>query len=316
MPADLQTYEGRSVLKPFVGFPGRLFRGKIEFARGSVTKACPKGLWDVMYDDGDKETSPLDELLPYVLPSGARPELGSQYLGQLVCTTEVPRGIPQQWDIYDRDDWHRLLSQLMPWHWSKGAVTRLRNRVVDAVESMGGVDAVRHVTDAAEITPLLEAVRWDQFSEVLDPWAGSQTISTVLSSKLPELKFVDNDLDEATECSQHLDALQPIHLASWVEQLRCPVVVTSPFFACLDIAVPLLIAHFPACFIHVPCTWVFSATPQRQAFIAQLVDEGRLQIITNLARGSAGAWRCCWFCVFHTEELRMRTMVKDLLVQW
>ena len=188
--------------------------------------------------------------------------------------------------------------------------------MVAAVDSMGSGSTIRHVTDAAEIAPLFDAVQWGQVGTVLDPWAGSQTISQVMRAQLPHVNFVDNDLDPATKCEYHMDALQPMNLIQCGHLLERPAVVTSPFFACLDVAVPLLITYFPVCFIHVPCTWVFSATPQRQAYIAQLVEEGRVQIITNLARGSAGAWRCCWFCVFDTEDTRRNVMTRDLLVQW
>ena len=76
----------------------------------------------------------------------------------------------------------------------------------------------------------------------------------------------------------------------------------------MDLAVPLMARFCPILFVHVPCKWVFSATETRSRWLQDLKDEGRLHLIANLPRGSAGPWRCYWLVILQHPEQRLEVM--------
>ena len=148
---------------------------------------------------------------------------------------------------------------------------------------------------------------------MFDPWAGEATIERVLQARLPHLQVVGNEIDPRCKAHTSLDALQPENWERW----RCGVgpqrrpydaIVCSPYFPALDLAIPLMLQFTDVLFVHVQCTYVFSATDYRNAWFKELSDAGTMRIITNLPRGNSGAWKCCWLCIFRTRQLAQDIM--------
>jgi len=210
-----------------------------------------------------------------------------------------------------------MLKTLLPERkWDAGAVTR-RARLVSAGMLLAlGPQPIRHQTAVAEISPLLKYVRWDQFSVAFDPWAGVGTIPRVLCEAYPHLSAHGNELDPRCKAYSTLDALQPGNWALWRQDLQYDVVVCSPYFPALDLAVPLMMEFAPVLFVHVRVDWLFSSSVQRQEWLGRLDAAGRTVIIVNLPRGNSGSLSCCWLGIFDTPALRARYMVQDRPLIW
>ena len=115
------------------------------------------------------------------------------------------------------------------------------------------------------------------------------------------------------DANSHKDALQP---GNWVQWMRLGVraVVTSPFFAMLDLAVPLMVAACEVVMVHVPGSWTVNAPEPRATWLAELTAQGRVQFVANLPKGNAGREKCCWMCIFRTRELKQEVMRSTDLV--
>ena len=102
-----------------------------------------------------------------------------------------------------------------------------------------------------------------------------------------------------------LDALRHSTYAKLQEGKHIHVMVTSPFFAVLDLALPIAIfyAHHAVC-CHVPGHYVTNGPAPRMEWLRHNQSQGRLMIIAGLmARGPMGR-RCMWLCVFRSAALR------------
>ncbi len=86
------------------------------------------------------------------------------------------------------------------------------------------------------------------------------------------------------------------------------VIVTSPWFAVLDLALPLAVeaAQVAAC-IHVPGHYMASGLGPRYAYLRQLQHCNRLVVLLGLPCGPMG-WRCTWIVVFNYAALRAKLL--------
>ena len=111
---------------------------------------------------------------------------------------------------------------------------------------------------AGEVHPLLAAIDFSGCSSFYDPFAGAGTVSTVFASA--GFRVRDNDLNPFWGTVTSADALQP---GSYL--LPYQIIVTSPPFEFLDLAVPLLAAKasVAAC-VHVPGHWLSNPRTARQ----------------------------------------------------
>ena len=161
-------------------------------------------------------------------------------------------------------------------------------------------------TSGAEVESLCDFLDLTQLGVVLDPWVGTGTVARVLESMGVTTRT--NDLNPSRKAHTHLDALQPGLYRSTARQVSIDGVITSPWFAVLDIALPLavLAARTVAC-VHVPGHYVTDAHPARCAYLKGLMAQGRLHILWNLPKGAMGR-RCGWLLVFASSTLR------DLLI--
>ena len=227
--------------------------------------------------------------------------------------------LPFTWSVTDASAWEQMLSSLMPHpqgRWPKSTCTRL---VQDVVAQRSKVSSgpfkgntIRHATTLDEVHALLPHIKWSSLSSCLDPMSGTNTISSVLQSS-PDARHVrvySNDWDDAVPADSHDDALQPRTWVRWASRWTADAVVTSPYFAFLDLLVPLMLLFVPVLIVHVPSTWLFSATPQRRRWLQEQYTAGRLHIVSNLPRGAPGPWRCCWAIFTQSSELLQAVVVR------
>jgi hypothetical protein len=108
----------------------------------------------------------------------------------------------------------------------------------------------------------------------------------------------------------HGNALDP----RFYEQLQrvhghFDVIITSPWFRMLDLAIPVMYAHVRhALFVHVPHYYMGNMPTQRREWFAQL--GGLVHVISNLPVGPLGR-RCEWLCLF--TNMRSRRTILRLL---
>ena len=100
-----------------------------------------------------------------------------------------------------------------------------------------------------------------------------------------------NDLNPLQGAAVSEDALQP----SFYENHPAEFYVTSPYFAVLDIALPLMLRFATvAVMVHVPGHYLFDPTEPRQRFFQSLV--GRMAVLAGLPKGPLGR-RCAWLVI-------------------
>ena len=87
------------------------------------------------------------------------------------------------------------------------------------------------------------------------------------------------------------------------------LIITSPYFSLLDLALPLAAAFArKAVFIHCPCWYFSDATDGRFRFLREFARTDRLFVIFGLPRGPVGR-RCLWLCLFRDDAAK-RDMLK------
>ena len=210
------------------------------------------------------------------------------------------------WDIGSADDWGHMLQYYMPHPtgWNQGVLTKIAHKVSDQAYPQEGRPRIRHLTTPEEVRHLIPHIKWDKLKIGLDPWSGTSTIARELkdTKSSRHIRMFLNDIDPETTANDHKDALQPKNWVRWKRYFKQDFVITSPYFGALDIAVPVMAQYTKVLLVHVPGTWIFSATPQRRAWLTSLTDDGRLRVIMNLPRGNAGAWRSCWMIITDCKE--------------
>jgi hypothetical protein len=89
-----------------------------------------------------------------------------------------------------------------------------------------------------------------------------------------------NNINPAHKAHTHEDALQPVFCRRRLREGPVDATVTSPWFAMLDLALPLAVptASEMVC-SRVPGHYVTDATAPRRAWLAALKDQGRLHLI-------------------------------------
>ncbi|KAK3249588.1 hypothetical protein CYMTET_40991 [Cymbomonas tetramitiformis] len=182
-----------------------------------------------------------------------------------------------------------------------------RAQVREASALQWGLELV--ITVPSEVRRLATEVDWKSIDGVWDPWAGTGVISEVMVEQWPQLRFMNNDWNPQLGWSEARDALQPGNYRIWKEKYGvCDAVVTSPWFAALDIAFPLAVmaSRVVAC-VHVPSYYLTDMTESRAAYFRRLSQSGRLHVIGHLEHGPIGR-RCMWVLVFKNPLVRAKML--------
>ena len=262
--------------------------GRLGTARFTNAEARPY-YFDIEYDDGGKETRKSTTYVRNrLLPHGAA-----------VSTT------PPGWDLTTAHGVESALQQLMPGEWSKGHMARLASLI--AATHVDACAAQLVATTAQELQALQDLLDFSQISAVLDPWAGTGVIKRELGKT--GMLVVDNGINPQHRTDLHMDALQPALYLHAAKHCAVDAVVSSPWFAVLDLALPLAIAasRMVAC-VHVPGHYITDAHPIRARYLAELMAAHRLHVLWNLPKGPMGR-RCGWLLVFASPALK-RALVR------
>ncbi|KAK3284418.1 hypothetical protein CYMTET_7919 [Cymbomonas tetramitiformis] len=182
-----------------------------------------------------------------------------------------------------------------------------RAQVREASALQWGLELV--ITVPSEVRRLATEVDWKSIDGVWDPWVGTGVISEVMVEQWPQLRFMNNDWNPQLGWSEARDALQPGNYRIWKEKYGgCDAVVTSPWFAALDIAFPLAVmaSRVVAC-VHVPSYYLTDMTESRAACFRRLSQSGRLHVIGHLEHGPIGR-RCMWVLVFKNPLVRAKML--------
>jgi hypothetical protein len=260
----------------------------------------------VEFEGGEKESMQLPTAEKYLLPAeAARPAAAAV---QLAATGL--EALPPVWALGEPAELRKALQQLMPGPWDARAVSRLSGQISAAREdaARGGQNLQCVPTAPEEVSWLLDRVQLAECRCVLEPFNGTGTITKML--RAAGLTVHSNDLSLARDAHLHSDALQP-RFYTTIErtaQLQLDAIVTSPWFAVLDVALPLIVAaaRVVAC-IHVPGHYISNGVEPRHAYLRQLQREGRLLVLFGLPRAATG-WRCAWLIVFKSAAVKQRIM--------
>jgi hypothetical protein len=176
-------------------------------------------------------------------------------------------------------------------------LTKQAGVIKQALENPSSLQWVE--TLAGEVRPLLRAVDFSQITTALDPFSGAGIVASELRSV--GVTVTTNDLNRHWSANLRVDALQP----SLYQSHRVQCIVSSPWFAVLDIAIPLAVLHCPFAAFHCPGHYLTNAPIPRQHYFSKLQSEGRLHVIMGLPRGATG-YRCIWVCIFSDSSLRAK----------
>jgi hypothetical protein len=193
-------------------------------------------------------------------------------------------------------DVRAALSAYMPGQWSNGHATRLANQIERNLLS-----PVRVCTLPEEYAALAQVVDWRDFRTALDPWSGNGTTRSALGlfPNTNHLAVTLSDIDTSVPADVYGDALDPEFLASFSAP---DVVVTSPHFAFLDLAIPLLCSIFAAAVVcvHVPGWYLTNMPEPRLAWFRDRASH--VQVVSNLPTGPVGR-RNAWVIIYADDIL-------------
>eukprot|EP00854_Cymbomonas_tetramitiformis_P020686 gene20686-24790_t len=279
-PEYLTAYEergkqldGRRALKVIEGSP---YEGTVEWL-GAAERPYA---FRLMYDDGDRETFTLAERQQLLLPEGASEvqkreaaarQANAQQEHLTMCATwshhtndsatvaQVNNATPEHWNLATYEGVRTATSTLMPGPWTPQHITKLAHYVSQQQSALEeyvqagcpGADTMPQHPFTSTISAKLSAQQW-----------GTQIVATT-----------------PNETRQ---------LPAEVRRFTANVVVTSPIFKLLDIAIPLAAESRELACFHTPLHYVFDAHPSRRAFLRKLSKQGRLHILLCRDKGPLG----------------------------
>eukprot|EP00854_Cymbomonas_tetramitiformis_P034505 gene34505-biopygen32185 len=145
-------------------------------------------------------------------------------------------------------------------------------------------------------------ITWHPADRVWDPYAGTGAIEAALH---PHKVYThSSDISPAMATSTPVDALQPSNVRRMASY---NVVVTSPSFRVLDIALPLLTVERELTCAHVPLHYVFDAHPARRSWLWRLATAQRMSILLCKQKGPLGR-RNVWLIIADTATTLQRRL--------
>jgi hypothetical protein len=220
--------------------------------------------------------------------------------------------LPDSWDLSNPIELLEAFQKLMPGEWSKTHITRLSKQLPGGANFLQTRDNTVVSTPAciatglAELKPLMEVVDFSEATMVLDPCSGTGAVSMAL--KQVPLQVITNDINPQHVADNHEDALQPAFYKRLLAVTTIDVVVVSPWFAHLDLMIPMLmrVARLCVC-VHIPGHYFTNAIKTRYQFFEPLVAADRTHFIWGLPRGPMGL-RCAWMVIFRTSSMKHRML--------
>lgn len=206
----------------------------------------------------------------------------------------------------------RLIND-MPGDWHKSTVTRVTKELLKARST----DVACIATAVSEYQPLRDVLNWRHML-VVDPWAGSGATATALEPW--GACVITSDINVQHDCHLCGDALADVtfHRAwelgedSAPGRVRC--VVSSPWFALLDLAIPHMVRHSDVLCVQVPHGYMVNGPEPRLRWFNDLASSGRLHIVVGAgARNPVVGRRALWLLVFSSRAVRNRLLNPELV---
>ncbi|KAK3279661.1 hypothetical protein CYMTET_12460 [Cymbomonas tetramitiformis] len=237
--------------------------------------------------------------------------------------------LPSTWDLSDRQNMLRATATLLPGHWDPAHITKLTQHIRQQAQELvdfaaANPSTVRHrhpmtdaecqrtsakqwgtqlvVTTPSEIEQLATHVTWHPADKVWDPYAGTGAIEAALHPR--GVPTHSSDINPAMATSTPVDALQPENVRRMDSY---NVVVTSPAFRVLDIALPLLTVGRELTCAHVPLHYVFDAHAARRSWLWELAAARRMSILLCKQKGPLGR-RNVWLIIADTATTLQRRL--------
>jgi len=226
--------------------------------------------------------------------------------------------LPATWNLSDASVLHSVLQMFMPGHWDKAHITKLSQNMPGGTKFLNvrnspnpGVPACV-ATGEKELTPLLQCTRFSPSYVFLDPWSGTGGISSVLASL--GYTVITNDINPDTPADLHQDALQPAFYQKLLKVTPVDVIILSPWFAFLDVAIPLAVLAASVCVcVHIPGHYFTNAVMPRYAYLKPYFQLDSAHFVWGLPRGPMGM-RCAWLLLFKTPKHKHAVLRKEYLV--
>ena len=283
--------------------------GRVEYLGDEHRPWC----YTVHFTNGYKENFTWAKLHKLVAPEGTEMPTAEPAAEAAMATAALPNGLshlPRTWQLDTREGVLRALELLMPGEHGTAHATRLSRQMPGQPNFLqkpgqhtpGEPECVH--TMPGEVQRLLDALDFSTMHRILDPWSGTGGVAKMF--RKAGVHVVTNDINSAHAADTHEDALQPSFYHKLLQDGPIDAIVMSPWFAMLDLALPLavLAASVVVC-AHVPGHYFTNATGPRHQWLGNLVNSGRVQFIWGLPRGPMGR-RCAWLIVFASTELRKK----------
>ena len=223
--------------------------------------------------------------------------------GQWLCPRCRAKGVanmtvaaqlfPDTWDLSSSTGVNQALQALMPGPRADHRLTRLAQLASVGMCNPHQLQVV--CTEPVETQVLLKHLHSLAGYSLMDPFCGTGGIVNVLRQH--DLVVSTNDLNPVHDADSHEDALQPC----FYKDKSVDVFVTSPYFAVLDLALPLMV-HFAkvAVIVHVPGHYLYDPTEPRQRYFYSLIE--RMAVILGLPKGPLGR-RCAWLIIARSPSV-------------
>ncbi len=220
--------------------------------------------------------------------------------------------LPAKWDLHDPRQLMRTLQVFMPGHWDKSHVTKVSQHMPGGEKflsirnnpAQGSPACV--ATGRAELDSLLDVLIIPARANIFDPWAGSGGISKELRRR--GYKVLTNDINQQHDTDLHADALQPGLYQQILRRGEIDVIILSPWFMFLDVALPLAVLSATACVCaHIPGHYLTNGVLARLKYLKEYMLAGCVHIILGLDRGPMGM-RCAWLVIFASKETKDRML--------
>jgi len=215
--------------------------------------------------------------------------------------------LPAEWDLSKSDVLRAALQGFMPGHWDPTHVTKLSQGMTGGVKAPQEFSELKCVATAAEeVEPLLGCLHMQHIHTVLEPFTGTGGIANVL--RRSKHVVITNDLNPKHRALMHQDALQPGFYQRVLKITPIDMVICSPWFAHLDIALPLaVLTATKMVAVHIPAHYWTNATLARYAYLKPFFTTERAHFVWGLPRGPMGM-RCAWLCIFASSTLKQQLL--------
>jgi len=236
----------------------------------------------------------------------------------LTQTVQDIYSLPTTWNLSEASMLHAVLQMFMPGHWDKAHVTKLSQSMPGGPKFLQvrnsptpGVPACV-ATGEKELAPLLRCTKFSPSYLFLDPWSGTGGISSVLS-KLG-YTVITNDINPDTPAALHQDALQPEFYQNLLKITPIDVIILSPWFAFLDVAIPLAVLAASVCVcVHIPGHYFTNAVTPRYSYLKPYFQLDTAHFIWGLPRGPMGM-RCAWLLLFKSKKHKYDVLRSEYII--